>query len=98
MHDITPYAIIWIISVCASASSALWDDDYRHYRNFVGRAFTGGFVAIGVVSFLDYSFGRAGVDWTFGNGLYIGVSALAGALAKEYIEFASLILSKLRKP
>lgn len=98
MHDSFPYAIIWIIAVLSAACRAVRDDDFRHARNLIGLAATSGFVALGIACLLDYLTGNSRIDYGFGRGLYLGLAALAGALAKEQEAIAKAVLSKIVGP
>jgi len=109
LHEAGPLAIIWLLAVLSAASRAVRDDDYRHTRNLVASCCTGGFIALGIVTILDYSLGGTRVDYNFGRGLYIGIAALAGALRKEqeakkpgitsgFISASSIRSGGLRKP
>lgn len=95
MHEAIPYAILWLVAVVSSACRSIRDDDFKFSRNLFGSALTSGFVALGIIAILDYSLGGTGVDFTFGRGLYLGISSLAGALRSEQEALATFLLKKL---
>lgn len=94
MHETTPYAVLWLVAVVSSACRSLRDDDYKFGRNLVGSALTSGFVSLGIIAILDYCLGGLGIDFTFGHGLYLGISSLAGALRTEQETLAKFLVEK----
>lgn len=95
MHEVTSYSIIWLVAVLASACRSIRDDDWRDSRHLIASAATSGFVALGIVTFLDYSLGRPRIDWAAGGGVYIGIASLAGALKTEQELAAKALFEKV---
>lgn len=94
IESISFYVAVFAVASLATLARAASQGGSINWRNVVGKSFSSGFIAFGIVAFLVSSSGVDNDGHTHSHWYFLGVSALVGLLAKEQDAIVKTVISK----